>query len=101
MMPADSNQSDAAAIRRRQLVERLDRHRAHLRSLDRDAKRVPWLLLAALAAFPVGLRWGVTAAGVTVAGVIVMVGSAYYLIWGHRGEYLQKIAEVQQELRRL
>lgn len=83
------------------LRDRLERHRAHMESLDRDARRVPWLLGVAVLAIPIGYFWGLAAAVVAVVAAVFLVGSAYYLIWGHRGEYLQKIAELQQELRRL
>jgi hypothetical protein len=83
------------------IEEKLQRHRKYLESLDRDARRVPWLGALALGALPAGYFWGVTIAALVVVGTVFLVGSAYYLIWGHRAEYVQKIAELQSEQRRL
>jgi hypothetical protein len=85
---------DPRTIHRRTLQSRLDAEQTHLARLYRDARKIPWLLLLALLAVPAGLVWGRTAA-------IFLVGSGYYLIWGHKGEYEQKIGELRRELSRL
>lgn len=92
---------DPIAVRRRQLQARQADLRRHLESLRRDQRRVPWLLLGLLLTVPAGWWWGVKGAALVTIGTLILVGSAAYLIWGHRVEYEQKLAEVAAELRRL
>lgn len=92
---------DPIAVRRRQLEAKQADLIRHLQSLDRDSRRVPWLGALGLSAIPAGYYWGLPGVAVSLVATIFLVGSAVYLIWGHRGEYVQKVAEVREQLRRL
>jgi hypothetical protein len=58
------------------------------------------LALLILAA-PAGWWWGFKGVALVVIGTLFLLGSAAYLIWGHRSEYEQKLAELATELRQL
>ena len=108
MDPSESHSSpdaaaslDPATVRRRQLEARRADLNRHLASLSRDQKRVPWLLALLVLAPPAGWWWGFKGVALVVIGTLFLLGSAAYLIWGHRSEYEQKLGEVSTELRRL
>lgn len=85
----------------RKLQERIGWYQANLAKLDRDRKKLRWLLLLLVATVPAGYFWGLAGVGVSLVIVVFVLGSAGYLVWGHKLEYQQKIAKLQSDLRKL
>jgi hypothetical protein len=90
---------DADLEGRRKLIEaRVEWCQRNLQSLDRDRRLVPGLFLLLLLAIPAGWKFGWIGAALAVLATLFTVAAACYLIWGHRTEYVQKIADLQREL---
>lgn len=86
---------------RQELEEDVAFLKRNLESLERDKRRLPWLLLAVPAAVPVGLLFGwFFGAALAIAG-IVFVLSGFYIVSGHGSEYGEKLRAREAELARL
>ncbi|HRK31612.1 MAG TPA: hypothetical protein PLD59_11080 [Tepidisphaeraceae bacterium] len=86
---------------RRQLLTKIEQNRAHLLKLQRDSRRVPFLLLLLLLTIPAGIFFGFAGVGVVIVATVFCLGSALYLVWGHKEEYHQRIAAAEQQLKKL
>lgn len=101
MSQSEISPAEQRRLRKAYLEERLQFVQKNFTNLERDKRKVPWLLLLVFLAIPAGIFKGWIVAFLTVAATLFTVGAAYYLLWGHRSEYVQKIQELQAELKRL
>ena len=101
MTEPDINPAEQRRLRKAYLEERLQFVQKNFNNLERDKRRIPWLFLLIFLAIPMGIFKGWVAAFLTVAATLFTVGAAYYLAWGHRSEYVQKMGELREELKKL
>ena len=86
------------AERRNYLEQRIAWNQKNIDSLGRDRRRIPFLFGMLLLAFPAGFKFGAVGVVIIIVATLVTVATAYYLTWGHRTEYEEKIAELRSEL---
>lgn len=100
-MRSDSQPADEKEIVRRQLQSKLDWNLSNMARLDRDGRRLKWMLLLVLLGIPVGYLWG-SFAGMLTSGVILFtIATGAYFVWGHRTQYERKIWELEDKLRQI
>jgi len=97
----DPDMTAARESLRRQLQTKVEQNRAHMAKLHKDSKRVPLLALLFLLTIPAGIFWGFAGVLLVIFCTVLCLGSATYLVWGHKEEYRQRIAAAQSELRTL
>lgn len=84
---------------REELEEELAFQRKNLESLQRDRKRLPWLLLGTAASVPAGLLFGwIWFLGLFVGSIVFLITGAY-IVAGHTNEYTQKVRALEAELK--
>jgi O-antigen/teichoic acid export membrane protein len=87
-----------AKDRRELKRDELERLRKEALVLDRDWRRVPYLIGALVLAVPVWWIWGPLAALYAFLAVPCLVGTAAYLIGVRRAENRQLMEELEREL---
>lgn len=80
------------------LLERLDWLDQNIRSLARDQRRAPWLVLTIAIAPVVWWLWGGLAALLVGITSIGLASVAWYVVWGHYNEYTTERLAVRREL---
>lgn len=76
-------------------------YRRNLASLERDKKRLPFLLLLVPLAIPAAFLFNWVVVLALVAMGIIIPLSGMYLVSGHRSEYLDKITDLEKEIDRV
>jgi len=86
---------------RAELEEEISFHRGNLDGLQRDKKRLPWLLLVTVASIPAGLMFGMLWFLGLFAGSLAFFICGNYIVAGHGTEYRHKLAALETELKNL
>ncbi|MFG0319865.1 MAG: hypothetical protein ACF8XB_21515 [Planctomycetota bacterium JB042] len=86
---------------RAELEDELAFQRRNLESLQRDKKRLPWLLLVTVASVPAGVLFGwIWFLGLFVGSIVFLITGAY-IVAGHTNEYTLKVLALEDELKNL
>src|SRR5690606_15090795 len=86
---------------RAELEDELAFQRKNLESLERDKKRLPWLLVVTVASVPAGLLFGwIWFLGLFV-GSLVFLTTGAYIVSGHKNDYTRKVQAIEAELKTL
>jgi hypothetical protein len=89
------------ANRRELFVKELVRLDAEAIVLERDYRRVPFLILSGFLAIPFYFVWGPPAAMYTILGAPCLMFTALYLVGVRRAENRQAREEIKEQIARM
>lgn len=87
--------------KRELMEEELVRLDGLLHDLEKDWKKVPYVLVLALGAIPAYLAYGTMGSSLTILGVLSLVAISYYLIGVRKAEYRGEMEEIRLGMERL
>lgn len=100
-VPEPADTPDPREILRQRAQQKLEANARNMAKLQRDKRKLPWLLLILILTIPAGFLWGFRGVLIVLGGTVFTLSSAFYLWWGHAVEYQQKDAALRAELKKL
>ncbi len=85
----------------RKLEAEVERLKVLLASLERDWRRIPWLLSTTLLTIPALILWGLGGGVLVLLGALLFAATAAYIVSVRRREYNGELRDVRRTLDRL
>jgi hypothetical protein len=88
-----------ASERERRLRAEIERLEGQLATVERERRRMPWLLVSAVLAIPAAVVWGLFAAALVLLGAVTLFGTGYYLVAVRHSEYQGELDDARRDLK--